>query len=186
MNIINWQKFNESIAEEFDKKMATEIIFYFDENSTPTDELAEEFYDIFTDDEFAYYDISYEGLKAYTEKLLNICNQDSDIKMKMIQLYKKIREEREDFPTFWEIEECTDEFMDMQGFSLFVSSSKVSYVIKIGFNERITIDEFCKWCKYSEVVAKKLRGPTYTSKLDSCKYYDGPYYKEFKITLIKN
>lgn len=184
MKINNWKIFNESVSEdEFDKKMATEIIYYFEESSQPTQEFVDIFYGIFGT-KFTYYDTSYDEMIEFTEKLMSICEKDEQIKSEMISLYKKIREEREDFPTFWEIEECVDMFMDKTDFYLFVKSNSTNYEIKVGFIEKISIDEFCKWCKYCETVVKKLRGPNHKTIIDSCEYADSGYQK-FVIALSK-
>lgn len=167
--IKNWQIFNESVSNELTKEQAQEIIYYFSENSRPDKKISDEFYDTFGD-HFIYYETGYEEMKQYVRDLLSKCKENQDLTNKMIEMYHKIRKEREIFPEAHEIEEMLSDFMDLEDFSFMIYSTESEYKIKLWKSEVKSLDLFIKYCQNINGSLDRLESPDYKTKLTKCEF----------------
>jgi hypothetical protein len=170
--IKSWHKFNESQSNKLTKEMAQEIIYYVSEDSKPTESIVDDIYDLINnnDDSFTMYETGYDDMKEMIKKLLNMCQNNPELTDKMIQIYHRIREEREIFPEAFEIEEIFSDFMDLEDFDFMIYSDNHKYQIKLNKWTQVDLPQFIK---YSEDVNKylyRLKSPDYETKLVRCEF----------------
>ena len=152
--------------------MAQEIIYYVSEDSKPTKSIVDDIYDLINnnDDSFTMYETGYDDMKEMIKKLLNMCQNNPELTDKMIQIYHRIREEREIFPEAFEIEEIFSDFMDLEDFDFMIYSDNHKYQIKLNKWSQVDLPQFIK---YSEDVNKylyRLKSPDYETKLVRCEF----------------
>jgi hypothetical protein len=170
--IKSWHKFNESQSNKLTKEMAQEIIYYVSEDSKPTKSIVDDIYGLINnnDDSFTMYETGYDDMKEMIEKLLSMCQNNPELTDKMIQIYHRIREEREIFPEAYEIEEIFSDFMDLEDFTFMIYSTESEYTIKLNKWSQVDLPQFIK---YSEDVNKylyRLKSPDYETKLVRCEF----------------
>ena len=170
--IKSWHKFNESQSNKLTKEMAQEIIYYVSEDSKPTKSIVDDIYGLINnnDDSFTMYETGYDDMKEMIEKLLSMCQNNPELTDKMIQIYHRIREEREIFPEAFEIEEIFSDFMDLEDFTFMIYSTESEYTIKLNKWSQVDLPQFIK---YSEDVNKylyRLKSPDYETKLVRCEF----------------
>jgi hypothetical protein len=169
--IKKWHKFNESQSNKLTKEMAQEIIYYISEDSRPSKEIAVDIYNTIDDnDDFVMYETGYEEMKEMIRKLLSICQNNVELTEKMIQIYHKIRKEREIFPHAHEIEEMLLDFMDSEDFDFMIYSSKYKYRIKLSKWKQANLSQFIKNCQDINKSLIRLESPDYKTKLSKCEY----------------
>ena len=144
--IKSWQIFNESNSNDLTKEQAQEIIYYLSEDSSPNRRISEEFYNLFGE-HFVYYETGYEDMKQFVKDLLSMCKGNQDLTDKMIQMYQKIRKEREIFPEMFEIEEIFADFMDLEDFTFMIYSTDIEYIIRLSKDNVKNLDLFIKYCQ---------------------------------------
>lgn len=175
--IKGWKKFNESTDVRFTEEMAMEIVYYFSEDSKPTNSISDLFFDNpETENLFNFYESGYDEYKAATQKLYGVINKGSlEFRDTMIQVYTMIREERSAFPTVAEIE---DMFLDLidDGYSFIVYSSQYEYKIKI-YKYDDSIDNFVKYTKSLGERVKRLNVSPLKSTLSKAERLNGFYNK---------
>jgi hypothetical protein len=182
--IKTWHKFNESQSNKLTKEMAQEIIYYVSEDSRPSKEIADDIYHLIDDDSFIMYETGYEEMKEMIRKLLSMCQNNTELTEKMIQIYHKIREEREIFPHAHEIEEMLLDFMDSEDFDFMIYSSKYKYRIKLSKWQQVNLTQFIKNCQDVNKSIIRLESPDYKTKLCKCEYlnfYKGSSYFEIEL-----
>ena len=179
--IKTWYKFNESQSEKLTKEMAQEIIYYVSEDSSPNKEIADDLYQ-FLNDDFVMYETGYEDIKEMIKKLLSMCQNNPELTEKMVQIYHRIREEREIFPHAYEIEEMLSDFMDLEDFDFMIYSNTNQYEIKLTKGSNVDLPQFIKYCEDVNKYLDRLKSPDYDTKLAKCEYYNGTYV-QFKIEL---
>jgi len=167
--IKNWQIFNESNSNELTKEQAQEIIYYLSEDSSPNREISEEFYNLFGE-HFVYYETGYEDMKQFVKDLLSMCRGNQDFTDKMIQMYQKIRKEREIFPEAFEIEEIFADFMDLEDFTFMIYSTDSEYTIRLSKDNVRNLDSFIKYCQDVRSYLIRLKSPDYRTKLTKCEF----------------
>jgi len=167
--IKSWQIFNESISNELTKEQAHEIIYYLSEDSSPDKAITEEFYNLFGD-HFTYYETGYEDMKQFVKDLLSRCKGNQDLTDKMIQMYHKIRKEREMFPEMFEIEEIFADFMDLEDFTFMIYSTDSEYRIRLSKDDVNNLDSFIKYCQDVRNYLVRLQSPDYITKLTKCEF----------------
>lgn len=167
--IKNWQIFNESNSNELTKEQAQEIIYYLSEDSSPNREISEEFYNLFGE-HFVYYETGYEDMKQFVKDLLSMCKGNQDLTDKMIQMYQKIRKEREIFPEAFEIEEIFADFMDLEDFTFMIYSTDSEYTIRLSKDDVKNLDSFVKYCQDVRNYLIRLKSPDYRTKLTKCEF----------------
>jgi len=167
--IKNWQIFNESNSNELTKEQAQEIIYYLSEDSSPNREISEEFYNLFGE-HFVYYETGYEDMKQFVKDLLSMCKGNQDLTDKMIQMYQKIRKEREIFPEAFEIEEIFADFMDLEDFTFMIYSTDSEYTIRLSKDNVRNLDSFIKYCQDVRSYLIRLKSPDYRTKLTKCEF----------------
>ena len=167
--IKNWQIFNESNSNELTKEQAQEIIYYLSEDSSPNREISEEFYNLFGE-HFVYYETGYEDMKQFVKDLLSMCKGNQDLTDKMIQMYQKIRKEREIFPEAFEIEEIFADFMDLEDFTFMIYSTDIEYRIRLSKDNVKNLDLFIKYCQDVSSYLIRLKSPDYSTKLTKCEF----------------
>lgn len=189
--IKSWQIFNESNSNELTKEQAQEIIYYLSEDSSPNREISEEFYNLFGE-HFVYYETGYEDMKQFVKDLLSMCKGNQDLTDKMIQMYQKIRKEREIFPEAFEIEEIFADFMDLEDFTFMIYSTDSEYTIRLSKDNVKNLDSFVKYCQDVRSYLIRLKSPDYSTKLTKCEFlndhniHDEEYgWVFFKIRLKK-
>ena len=99
-----------------------------------------------------------------------MCQNNPELTDKMIQIYHRIREEREIFPEAYEIEEIFSDFMDLEDFTFMIYSTESEYTIKLNKWSQVDLPQFIK---YSEDVNKylyRLKSPDYETKLVRCEF----------------
>ena len=190
--IKNWQIFNESNSNELTKEQAQEIIYYLSEDSSPNKKISEEFYNSFGE-HFVYYETGYEDMKQFVKDLLSMCKGNQDLTDKMIQMYQKIRKEREIFPEAFEIEEIFADFMDLEDFTFMIYSTDSEYTIRLSKDNVKNLDSFIKYCQDVRSYLIRLKSPDYSTKLTKCEFlndhniYDEEYgWIFFEVRLKKN
>lgn len=169
--IKNWNLFNESVSNELTKEQAQEIIYYFSEMSEPTSKIVIDFYSIFDDDHFVFYETSYEEMKQYVKDLQERCKGNEELTNKMIEIYEEIREERKIFPEAHEIESTFSDFMDLEDFHFMIYSDKMEYTIRLGKNST-NLDSFTKYCHDVKKYLVRLESSDYETKLVKCEFTD--------------
>lgn len=167
--IKSWNSFNESVSNELTKEQAQEIIYYFSEDSSPDKGITEEFYNLFGD-HFTYYETGYEDMKQFVKDLLSRCKGNQDLTDKMIQMYHKIRKEREIFPEMFEIEEIFADFMDLEDFTFMIYSTDSEYRIRLSKDDVKNLDSFIKYCQDVRSYLVRLQSPDYSTKLTKCEF----------------
>ena len=190
--IKSWQIFNESNSNELTKEQAQEIIYYLSEDSSPNREISEEFYNLFGE-HFVYYETGYEDMKQFVKDLLSMCKGNQDLTDKMIQMYQKIRKEREIFPEAFEIEEIFADFMDLEDFTFMIYSTDSEYTIRLSKDNVKNLDSFIKYCQDVRSYLIRLKSPDYSTKLTKCEFlndhniYDEEYgWIFFEVRLKKD
>ena len=172
-----WDTFNESVDGRFTEEMAMEIVYYFSEDSKPTNSISDLFFNNpETENLFNFYESGYDEYKTATQKLYGVVNRGSlDFRDSMFQVYTMIREERSAFPTVVEIE---DMFLDLidDGYSFIVYSSQYEYKIKI-YKYDDTIDSFVKYTKSLGDRVKRLNVSPLKSTLSKAERLNGFYNK---------
>lgn len=170
-----WDTFNESVDGRFTEEMAMEIVYYFSEDSKPTNSISDLFFNNpETENLFNFYESGYDEYKTATQKLYGVVNRGSlDFRDSMFQVYTMIREERSAFPTVVEIE---DMFLDLidDGYSFIVYSSQYEYKIKI-YKYDDTIDSFVKYTKSLGDRVKRLNVSPLKSTLSKAERLNGFY-----------
>lgn len=167
--IKSWQIFNESNSNELTKEQAQEIIYYLSEDSSPNEKISEEFYNLFGE-HFVYYEAGYEDMKQFVKDLLSMCKGNQDLTDKMIQMYQKIRKEREIFPEAFEIEEIFADFMDLEDFTFMIYSTDSEYTIRLSKDNVRNLDSFIKYCQDVRSYLIRLKSPDYRTKLTKCEF----------------
>lgn len=190
--IKSWQIFNESNSNELTKEQAQEIIYYLSEDSSPDRNITKEFYDLFGD-HFTYYETGYEDMKQFVKDLLSRCKGNQDLTDNMIQMYQKIRKEREIFPEAFEIEEIFADFMDLENFTFMIYSTDSEYTIRLSKDNVKNLDSFIKYCQDVRSYLIRLKSPDYRTKLTKCEFlndhniYDEEYgWIFFEVRLKKD
>ena len=173
--IKGWNTFNESVDGRFTEEMAMEIVYYFSEDSKPTNSISDLFFNNSeTENLFNFYESGYDEYKAATKKLYGVVNKGSlDFRDSMFQVYNMIRGERSAFPTVAEIE---DMFLDLidDGYSFIVYSSQYEYKIKM-YKDDDTLDSFVKYTKFLGERIKKLNVSPLKSTLSKAERLNGFY-----------
>lgn len=167
--IKSWQIFNESNSNELTKEQSQEIIYYLSEDSSPNEKISEEFYNLFGE-HFVYYETGYEDMKQFVKDLLSMCKGNQDLTDKMIQMYQKIRKEREIFPEAFEIEEIFADFMDLEDFTFMIYSTDSEYTIRLSKDNVRNLDSFIKYCQDVRSYLIRLKSPDYRTKLTKCEF----------------
>jgi len=167
--IKSWQIFNESNSNDLTKEQAQEIIYYLSEDSSPNRRISEEFYNLFGE-HFVYYETGYEDMKQFVKDLLSMCKGNQDLTDKMIQMYQKIRKEREIFPEMFEIEEIFADFMDLEDFTFMIYSTDIEYIIRLSKDNVKNLDLFIKYCQDVSSYLFRLKSPDYRTKLTKCEF----------------
>lgn len=170
--IKSWHKFNESQSSGLTKEMAQEIIYYISEDSTPTKSIFADIYNAIGNhnDDFTMYETGYEDIKEMIKKLLSMCQNNPELTDKMIQIYHKIREEREIFPEAFEIEEIFSDFMDLEDFNFMIYSTESEYKIRLSKSDVKNMDSFIKYCQEIRDYLIRLESPDYRTKLSRCEF----------------
>jgi hypothetical protein len=172
-----WDTFNESVDGRFTEEMAMEIVYYFSEDSKPTNSISDLFFNNpETENLFNFYESGYDEYKTATQKLYGVVNRGSlDFRDSMFQVYTMIREERSAFPTVVEIE---DMFLDLidDGYSFIVYSSQYEYKIKI-YKYDDSIENFVKYTTSIGGRVKRLNVSTLKSTLSKAERLNGFYNK---------
>jgi len=173
--IKGWVRFNESVDGRFTEEMAMEIVYYFSEDSKPSKSIEKLFFDNpETNNLFYFYESGYDEYKAATKKLYGVVNSgSSELKEKIFQVYKMIREERSVFP---EIAEIEDMFLDLidDEYSFIVYSSQYEYKIKM-YKDNDTLDNFVKYTKFLGERIKRLNVNPLKSTLSKAERLNGFY-----------
>lgn len=171
----NWQRFNESVDGRFTEEMAMEIVYYFSEDSKPTNSISDLFFNNSeTENLFNFYESGYDEYKSATQKLYGAVNKGSlDFRDSMFQVYNMIREERSAFPTVAEIE---DMFLDLidDGYSFIVYSSQYEYKIKM-YKDNDTLDNFVQYTKFLGEGIKRFNVNPLKSTLSKAERLNGFY-----------
>lgn len=184
--IKSWQIFNESTSNELTKEQAQEIIYYFSEMSEPTSKIVNNFFSLFHDDDFVFYETSYEEMTQYTKDLQQKCKGNEELTNKVVEIYEEIREERKMFPEAHEIESTFSDFMDLEDFNFMIYSDKMEYTIRLG-KTSTNLDSFTKYCKDIQKYLVRLESTDYETKLVKCEftnYHDNR--ASFEIELKRN
>ena len=167
--IKSWNSFNESVSNELTKEQAQEIIYYLSEDSSPDRKIADEFYNLFGE-HFTYYETGYEEMKQFVRDLLSKCKGNEDLTNKVIEMYHKIRKEREIFPEAFEIEEIFADFMDLEDFTFMIYSTDSEYSIRLSKDNVNNLDSFIKYCQDVRNYLIRLQSPDYRTKLTKCEF----------------
>jgi hypothetical protein len=190
--IKSWKIFNESVdGGEFTKEMAKEIMYYFSEDSQPNNDFSGIFEIIeqrgYSTREFIFYETGYDDINRMINYLYKIGGEDEVIKREGISTYQKIREERESFPHFYEIEERLSDFMDIYNFNFMIYSDSKSYKIKL-HKKGVSFDDFIKYCHSVLKYSKLLESPDYKTYLGECNYLGGEnvLWAEFAVIMELN
>ena len=159
-------------------------MYYVSEDSTPTKEIADELYQFLNDDTFVMYETGYDEMKEMVKKLFSMCQNNSELNDKMIQIYHRIREEREIFPHAYEIEEMLGDFMDLEEFDFMIYSNKDEYTIKLNKWSQVELSQFIKYCQDVNKYLNGLKSPDYETNLVRCEFtnYHGTI-AQFEIEL---
>jgi len=175
--IKGWIRFNESVDGRFTEEMSMEIVYYFSEDSKPTNSISDLFFNNpETENLFNFYESGYDEYKAATQKLYGEVNKGSlEFRDIMFQVYTMIREERSAFPTVAEIE---DMFLDLidDGYSFIVYSSQYEYKIKI-YKYDDSIENFVKYTTSIGGRVKRLNVSPLKSTLSKAERLNGFYNK---------
>jgi len=173
--IKGWNTFNESVDGRFTEEMAMEIVYYFSEDSKPTNSISDLFFNNSeTENLFNFYESGYDEYKAATQKLYGVVNSGSpELKEKIFQVYKMIREERSVFPEIAEIEDIFLDIID-DGYSFIVYSSQYEYKIKM-YKDNDTLDSFVKYTKSLGERVKRLNVNPLKSTLSKAERLNGFY-----------
>ena len=173
--IKGWNTFNESVDGRFTEEMAMEIVYYFSEDSKPSKSIEKLFFDNpETNNLFYFYESGYDEYKAATQKLYGVVNSgSSELKEKIFQVYKMIREERSVFPEIAEIEDIFLDIID-DGYSFIVYSSQYEYKIKM-YKDNDTLDNFVKYTKFLGERVKRLNVNPLKSTLSKAERLNGFY-----------
>lgn len=167
--IKSWQIFNESNSNELTKEQAKEIIYYFSEDSSPSNSITADFYSLFGD-HFIYYEAGYEDMKQFVKDLLSKCKGNELITNRAIDIYNRIRKEREIFPEAFEIEEIFADFMDLEDFTFMIYSTDSEYRIRLSKDNVKNLDSFIKYCQDVRSYLIRLKSPDYFTKLTKCEF----------------
>lgn len=167
--IKSWNSFNESVSNELTKEQDQEIIYYLSEDSSPDRNITEEFYNLFGE-HFVYYETGYEEMKQFVRDLLSKCKGNEDLTNKVIEMYHKIRKEREIFPEAFEIEEIFADFMDLEDFTFMIYSTDSEYSIRLSKDNVNNLDSFIKYCQDVRNYLIRLQSPDYRTKLTKCEF----------------
>ena len=172
-----WDTFNESVSGRFTEEMAMEIVYYFSEDSKPTNSISDLFFgNPETENLFNFYESGYDEYKAATQKLYGEVNKGSlEFRDSMFQVYTMIREERSAFPTVAEIEDIFLDIID-DDYSFIVYSSQYEYKIKI-YKYDDTLDNFVKYTKSLGDRVKRLNVSPLKSTLSKAERLNGFYNK---------
>jgi hypothetical protein len=175
--IKGWIRFNESVDGRFTEEMSMEIVYYFSEDSKPTNSISDLFFNNpETNNLFNFYESGYDEYKSATKKLYGVVNSGNpELKEKIFQVYTMIREERSAFPTVAEIE---DMFLDLidDGYSFIVYSSQYEYKIKI-YKYDDSIENFVKYTTSIGGRVKRLNVSPLKSTLSKAERLNGFYNK---------
>lgn len=151
--------------QTFTVEMAQEIAYYFTEDGNPTQEILNDFYNEFGDnDEFVYYEAGYDDIKGYINILLEYA-KTPELSSKLINIYNKIREERKDFPKVSDIEDIFLDVIETENMSLMISSDRTEYKIKLSKRLKNTSNSLQEFIKYCNSINKSIK------KLESSKYH---------------
>lgn len=188
--IKSWNIFNESVSIELTKEQAQEVIYYFSEDSSPSNSIAANFYSLFGD-HFIYYEAGYEDMKQFVKDLLSKCKGNELITNRVIDIYNRIRKEREIFPEAFEIEEIFADFMDLEDFTFMIYSTDSEYRIRLSKDNVKNLDSFIKYCQDVRSYLIRLKSPDYFTKLTKCEFLNDHIHGEeyglvfFEIRLKK-
>jgi hypothetical protein len=173
--IKGWKKFNENTGGRFTEEMAMEIVYYFSEDSKPTNSISDLFFNNpETENLFNFYESGYDEYKAATQKLYGEVNKGSlEFRDNMSQVYSMIREERSAFPTIAEIEDIFLDIID-DDYSFIVYTSSYEYKIKI-YKYDDTLDSFVKYTKSLGEKVKRLNVNPLKSTLSKAERLNGFY-----------
>ena len=175
--IKGWNTFNESVDGRFTEEMAMEIVYYFSEDSKPTNSISDLFFNNpETNNLFNFYESGYDEYKAATKKLYGVVNSVSpELREKIFQVYNMIREERNVFPKIAEIEDIFLDIID-DDYSFIVYTSSYEYKIKI-YKYDDTLDNFVKYTKSLGERVKRLNVSPLKSTLSKAERLNGFYNK---------
>ena len=175
--IKGWNTFNESVDGRFTEEMAMEIVYYFSEDSKPTNSISDLFFNNpETNNLFNFYESGYDEYKAATKKLYGVVNSGSpELREKIFQVYNMIREERNVFPKIAEIEDIFLDIID-DDYSFIVYTSSYEYKIKI-YKYDDTLDNFVKYTKSLGERVKRLNVSPLKSTLSKAERLNGFYNK---------
>lgn len=109
-------------------------------------------------------------MKQFVKDLLSMCRGNQDFTDKMIQMYQKIRKEREIFPEAFEIEEIFADFMDLEDFTFMIYSTDSEYTIRLSKDNVKNLDSFIKYCQDVRSYLIRLKSPDYRTKLTKCEF----------------
>lgn len=163
------------------REMAQEIIYYFGEQSYPIRDAQDIFYELFSDEEFVFYETSYSKRNEFIDKLLKL-SKERNITDDLIELYYVIRNERKDFPEVYQIEDIFLNIID-DGFSFNVISRKneLRIILSKGI---IDLDNYIKYINQISNYLKKLGDPKYFVTLEKSEILQG--YREIDGKINKD
>ncbi len=187
--IKGWERFNES-SGAFTEEMAQEIIYYFSEDSQPNKSIEKEFWDHpemgREADNFVAYESGYDDYKQMIKKLMGMVNTKSlTFRDDMIEIYNKIRSEREGFPPICDIEDSFLSLIEEDLFDFVVYTKDYNYTINLN-KEGCSLKEFIHYCQKIDIEMKRLETDKTSVVLEKCERYEG--HEEhcwFKILLKK-
>ena len=175
--IKGWRIFNESTGGRFTEEMAMEIVYYFSEDSKPTNSISDLFFNNpETENLFNFYESGYEEYKDATQKLYGEVNRGSlDFRDSMFKVYELIRLERKTFPTVAEIEDIFLDAID-DGYGFIIYSSQYQYEIRIEKYDD-SVENFIKYTKSFSDRVKRLNSGGLKSTLSKAERLNGFYNK---------
>ena len=199
MKISSWNKFNESVSEQFTEEMAQEIIYCFSEGSNLSGELgklAGDFAKALAEagidawDYFGMYEAGYDEVKEMVKKLYGFVQTESlNLKEDMIALYHEIRKVKANFPEVYEIEDLFLTFIESNNFRFYLDymkpygASSMVYQIRLSTksNTNYSMNDFHKFCDTIGALVKRFSHPSCRMFIQQCKYYN---YDELNETSV--
>jgi hypothetical protein len=190
MRITNWEKFNESVSEEFTEEMAQEIIYSFSEGTDLSGELNRlvvSFVEtvnkenIDSESHFGMYETSYGEMKVMVRKLYGFAQTESlTFREEMIQLYHEIRKVKEKFPEVYEIEDLFLTFLESNNFEFYLDymkpygTSTMIYQIRLRskYDANYSMQDFHKFCDTVGSLVERFSHPSSRMLIKQCKYYN--------------